>query len=71
MFTWDLGQPFDRTETGLLRLVIGLILLVVIYSVLSGFLARQMKRKKAEAEQSISDTNHNQITLARTDNEKN
>ncbi|MCI8760387.1 MAG: hypothetical protein HFJ34_04630 [Clostridia bacterium] len=69
MFTWDLGQPFDRTETGLLRLVIGLILLVVIYSVLSGLLDHQMKRKKAEAEQSISDTN-NQITLARTDNEK-
>lgn len=69
MFTWDLGQPFNKTETGLLRIVICLILLVVIYSALSGLLANQMKRKKAEAEQSISDTN-NQITLARTDNEK-
>lgn len=69
MFSWDLGQPFDRTETGLLRIVIGLLLIAVIYSVLSGLLANQMKLKKQEAEQSISDTN-NQITLARTDNEK-
>lgn len=69
MLTWDLGQPFDKTETGLLRVVISLLLVVVIYSVLSGLLDYQIKRKREETEQFISDTNQ-QITLARTDNEK-
>lgn len=69
MFTWDLGQPFDRTEMGLIRIVIGLLLLVVIYSVLSALLANQMNRKRSEAEQAIVATNE-QIELATTDNEK-
>ncbi|MCI8384032.1 MAG: hypothetical protein HFJ33_04110 [Clostridia bacterium] len=69
IFTWDLGQPFDRTETGLLRIVIGMILLVVIYSVLSGLLANQMGQKTREAEESISITN-SQISSANSDNEK-
>ena len=45
MFTWDLGQPFDKTETGLLRVIIGLLLLVVIYGGLSALLANQMNKK--------------------------
>lgn len=69
MFTWDLGQPFDKTETSLLRIVIGLLLIVIIYSVFSGLLANQMNRKTQEANDSISATNA-QITLASTDNEK-
>lgn len=69
MLTWDLGQKLDKTEIGLLRISIGLLLLVVIYSTLSGLLANQMNHKKQEAEESISATNQ-QITLANSDNEK-
>ncbi len=69
MFTWDLGQPFDRTETGLLRIVIGLVLLAVIYISFSSLLANQMNRKTEEAQESINAT-QNQITLANNDNEK-
>ncbi len=69
MFTWDLGQPFDKTETGLLRVIIGLLLLVVIYGGLSALLANQMNKKEEEAKESISST-RSQIALANTDNEK-
>lgn len=69
MLTWDLGQKLDKTEMGLLRVSIGLLLLVVIYSTLSGLLANQMNRKKQDAEESISATNR-QIALAESDNEK-
>lgn len=69
MFTWDLGQPFDKTETGLLRIAIALILLVVIYSGFSGILANQMNKKAQQAEESIAATN-GQIGLAKTDNDK-
>lgn len=69
IFTWDLGQPFDKTETGLLRIVIGLLLLIVIYSAISGLLANEMNRKTKEAEESIASTN-SQIALATKDNEK-
>ncbi len=69
MFTWDLGQPFDKTEFGLLRIAIGLILLVVIYTAFSGLLAGQMKKKAREAQESITDTK-DQIQLASSDNEK-
>lgn len=69
MFTWDLGQPFDKTETGLLRIAIALMLLVVMYSGFSGLLANQMNKKTGQAQESITTTN-DQIGLAKTDNEK-
>ncbi len=69
MFTWDLGQPFDKTETGLLRIAIALILLVVMYSGFSGVLANQLNKKSQQAEESIAATN-GQIGLAKTDNDK-
>lgn len=68
-FTWDLGQPFDRTETSLVRVVVGLLLLVTIYGGFSAILAKQIKDKKEEANQSISSTRA-QIQLANADNEK-
>lgn len=69
MFTWDLGRPLDKTETSLVRISVGLILLVVIYCVFSGLLARQIKTKTQEAEESISQT-QGQIALASSDTEK-
>ncbi len=68
-FTWDLGQALDKTETSLVRISIGLLLLIVIYSAFSGFLAYQMKLKLDEANKSISATNA-QIQLASKDNQK-
>lgn len=69
MLTWDLGQKLDKTEVGLVRISIALLLLVVIYSTFSGLLANQMVQKKQEADKSIATTNQ-QITLANNDNEK-
>lgn len=69
MFIWDLGQPLDKTEKGLTRIAMALLLLVIIYSVFSGLLANQMKSKIQEAETSIASTN-TQIALANTDNER-
>lgn len=69
LLTWDLGQKLDKTEIGLVRISIGLLLLVIIYSVLSGLLANQMDRKSQEAEESIASTNQ-QIALANSDNDK-
>ena len=69
MFTWDLGQPLDKTETSLIRIAISLFLLVAIYSGFSALLANQMDKKEAEADSSIASTNQ-QITLANNDSEK-
>lgn len=69
MFTWDLGQKLDKTEIGFVRISIGLLLLVIIYSTFSALLANQMNQKESEAEESIASTNQ-QITLANNDNEK-
>lgn len=69
MFTWDLGQKLDKTEISLIRVAIGLILLVIIYSCFSALLANTMKSKQEEAQESIKETN-NQIALANNDNEK-
>lgn len=67
--TFDLNQAFDKTEINLLRLVIGLLILVIVYSGFSGLLNEQMNKKENEATQSISDTN-SQIALANTDDNK-
>ena len=68
-FVWNLGEKLDRTETSLVRISVGLLLLVVIYSVFSALLANQMENKKQEAQASIAATNQ-QITLAKSDDEK-
>ena len=67
--TWDLNQKLDKTEKSLIRVSVGLLLLVVIYSGFSGLLNSQMNKKQEEAEKSITETN-NQISLANQDNEK-
>lgn len=69
LFTWDLGQPLDKTETGLIRVAMALLLLVVLYSGFSGLLANQMQSKRQETEQYITSTNK-QIELANNDNER-
>lgn len=69
LLTWDLGIPLDKTETGLVRIVIGLLLLVILYSAFSGILANQMKAKIREADNSIQETK-GQIQLASTDNNR-
>lgn len=67
--TFDLDQAFDKTETNLLRLAIGLLILVIVYSGFSSLLNGQMNKKEDEARQSISDTN-SQIALANADDNK-
>lgn len=69
IFVWDLGQSLDKTETILLRITIGLLLLIVIYSGFSALLAKQLKNKTQEAEESINSTN-SQIALANSDTQQ-
>ena len=67
--TWDLGQKLDKVETNLIRTAVGVLLLVIIYCGFSGALAKQIKDKLEETQESISNTNK-QIALAKADDEK-
>ena len=53
----------------MIRVDIGLLLLVIIYSAFSSLLANQIKLKQQEAEKSMKETRQ-QIELANADNEK-
>lgn len=69
MLTWDLGQPLDKTELGLVRIVVALILLVIIYSGFSALLANQMANKTKQVDETISFT-ETQINSANSDDSK-
>lgn len=69
MLTWDLGQPLDKTELGLVRIVVALILLVIIYSGFSALLANQMANKTKQVDETISFTEA-QINSANSDDSK-
>lgn len=56
-FTWNLGQKLDKTEIGLVRVCIFMVLLIIIYSIFSGALASAMNNKQKEAQKSIDNTN--------------
>ena len=68
-FTWDLNQKLDKTEKSLVRIAVGLLLLVIIYSAFVILLNNQIIKKGQEADESIAQTN-SQISLANNDNEK-
>lgn len=67
--TWDLNQKLDKTEKSLIRVSVGLLLLIIIYSGFSSLLNSQMNKKQEEAQKSITETNK-QISLANQDDEK-
>ena len=69
LFTWDLGQKLDKTEIGLVRIAVFMLLLIVIYSAFSAALAFSMTNKKNEAIDSINHTN-GEISKISTDDEK-
>lgn len=69
LFTWDLGQKLDAIEMNLVRVSIGILLLILVYSTLSMLLFNQMNKKNREIEESIQGTTE-QINLANSDNEK-
>ena len=69
LFTWDLGQKLDKTEIGLVRIAVFMLLLIVIYSAFSAALAFSMTNKKNEAIDSINHTNK-EISKISTDDEK-
>ncbi len=66
MFTWDLGEPLDKTELGLVRIIVALILLVVIYTAFSLLLSTQMASKTAQVDETIAFT-QTQINSANSD----
>lgn len=67
-FAWDLGQKLDKIEMNMIRSAYSLLILIIIYCGFSGLLAKQIKNKENEADQSISSTNE-QIALANKDND--
>ena len=69
VLTWNLKQPLDKTEIALLRVISGLIIFVIIYSAFSGLIAKQITKKKQEAQTTIDSIN-SQISLAKSDDEK-
>ena len=69
LFTWDLGQKLDKTEIGLVRIAVFMLLLIIIYSAFSAVLAFSMTNKKNEAIDSINHTN-GEISKISTDDEK-
>ena len=66
-FNWDLGQSLDTIEMNLIRGAYTLLILIIVYSVFSSLIAKQIKNKSDEAEQSINATME-QIQLAEKDN---
>lgn len=68
-FTWDLNQSLDKTEKGLIRIAVYLLVLLVIFSGFSILLNNQMEKKEQEAKESINSTQQ-QISLAKADDEK-
>ena len=69
LLTWDLNQQLDKIETNMVRTAMGLLILVIIYSIFTGLLSRQMNSKMEEMDNSIKQTNE-QIALAQEDNDK-
>lgn len=67
-FAWDLGQKLDKIEMNMIRSAYSLLILIIIYCGFSGLLAKQIKNKEDEADQSINATNE-QIALANKDND--
>ena len=69
LLTWDLNQQLDKTEKNLLRVAVGFLILIIIYSGFSMLLGNQIEKKQQQAQESINKTNA-QISLANKDNEK-
>ncbi len=71
-FAWltnDFGEKLDKTEINLLRITVGLVIVLVIYSGFALLLQKQMREKETEVKESIYHTNA-QIQLADSDKEK-
>ena len=66
---FDLSEKLDVVEKGMVRVSVGLLLLIIIYSSFSALLSHQIKQKINEANESIAST-RSQIQLANADNEK-
>ena len=62
----DFNVPLDKIEKGMLRGVVGLLILFVVYSGFSVLIKNQIEEKNMQADESISDTN-SQIALVDKD----
>ncbi len=69
MFIWDLGQPMDKTELGLVRIISALILLVIIYTAFSILISTQMTSKTEQVDETIKFTK-TQINSANSDDKQ-
>ncbi len=65
----DLAEPFDKTETNLMRIAIGLFLAVFLFTCFSGILSSQIQKTKDETEAMKKDA-ETQMALVDIDNAK-
>ena len=66
LLTLDFNVPFDKIEMGILRGIVGTLILFIVYCGFSNLLKKQINEKTKQAETSISDTN-SQISLVDKD----
>lgn len=69
LITPDFNTKLSKLEKNMLRVALGLLLLIIIYSFLSGFLNSQINNKEKEVQGLIGKTQE-QIDLAKKDKEK-
>ena len=66
LFTMDFNMPLDAIEKGLLRGIVGVLILFIVYGGFSGLIKKQIEDKKEEVQESINNTN-SQIALINKD----
>lgn len=66
LFTLDFNVPLDKIEKGLLRGILGLVIIFIVYCGFSNLIKTQIEKKDMEALESINDTKK-QIENVNTD----
>ena len=66
LFTMDFNMPLDAIEKGLLRGIVGVLILFIVYGGFSGLIKKQIEDKNEEVQESINNTN-SQIALINKD----
>lgn len=69
LFTIDFNIPLDKVEIGLLRTIVGLLILFIVYIGFANLIEKQINEKKEEVDQSIRNTNE-QMALIDDDIQK-
>lgn len=66
LFTMDFNMPLDNIEKGLIRGIVGVLIVFIVYCGFSTLIKKQIEDKNTEAQESIKNTN-SQIALINND----